>query len=544
MKLLGAYILFVCFAINAVADVKPRPIRDGKQGRAAEEVKDGYVTDSSSYMYLKTENIIDSSLYTLPLSNLRKKVGSQSLAPLKASGCPKIPLVLVQFSDLQFSVAQTDNAVNEFYDRFCNGNRDGTLYKDAFSYGAVRDYFVQQSDSLFQPEFVVIGPVTLDNPYAYYGANQGNLRDVNISKFYTQSVAKAQELFDDWNQFDNNHDGTIDMLYFIYAGEGENGSHEANSIWPEEVVTTETIGGVSYGSYACCNELYGDSVDGIGVMCHELSHAIGLPDFYDYNYKAYGLDYWDLMDSGCYCKSGYQPCGYSAYEKDFMGWKSLETLEYNKECTLKLTPISKSGIGYKIMNPENSNEYYILENRQNTGWDTYISRGTDKDKRHGMLVSHIDYIPTKWIANKVNLNSTHQYYTIIPADGTLDSYIYVMGQDDYNVWQESADGDLYPGLHKVTTLFSNKQPVYTDSGSLQQPITNIVEHEDGTITLNICKFADINGDGNIDTQDVLNIYNYMQTVVEREKYVSVDMNGDSNVDTQDVLGVYDYIQGR
>ena len=441
-----------------------------------------------------------------------RRIGLHSTAPLMSTGSPRIPVILVQFADVSFSVAATDSQVNDFFDLFCNGNRSGIRYGGAGSYGSVRDYFIDQSDDLFMPDFYVIGPVTLDSVYAYYGRNQGSSKDVNISHFYAEAIQKAMQIYPDWGDFDNDGDGTVDMTYFIYAGEGENGTDDTNTIWPKEMTTSRVIDGLRFMCYACCNELYRGECDGIGVMCHELSHALGLPDLYDTNYRAYGLDYWDLMDSGCYCLSSYHPCGYSAYELDFMQWRPLVTLTADTVQHLTLYPISEGGVGYKIVNPENPDEYYIIENRQNTKWDTYIGRGTDTKKRHGLLVSHYDYLRSKWTSNTVNTDANHQRATIVPADGSLDSYMYVNTQEQYNAWTLSC--------------------------------MSIVEHADGTITLTLCQYADVNGDGQVDTQDALHIYETMQTQTTVTPNMPADVNGDTQIDTQDVLKVYEQMQGE
>ena len=482
--------------------------------------------------------------YHAPWNESQRRAGSQMDAPLRSIGVQKVPVVLVEFADLKFSVAEDGEGTNRFFDKFCNGTLDGNLYKGAGSYGSVRDYFVQQSDSLFLPEFVVVGPVTLPSGYAYYGKDNGKVHDVNINVFVSQAILKAQEQFQDWTQFDNDRDGVVDMVYFIYAGEGENGCDDENTIWPHGVVEERTIAGVRFGAYSCCNELYDGIVDGVGVMCHELGHALGLPDFYDTEGLEYGLDYWDLMDSGCYCGGAYHPCGFSSYEKEFMGWQKLVELKRDEEVFLTLTPISTGGTGYKIKNPENEYEYYILENRQNIGWDELIGRGTATQKRHGLLVSHVDYAISRWSLNIVNTIPEHQYYTIIPADGDVYSFSLVETDDDFQAWALSADGDLFPGSKGVTCLFADRQPVYTSSGSIQQPITSICEHDDGTVTLTVCRFADVNGDGTVDTQDVLGIYDYIQNQTTNESHAREDVNRDKIVDTQDVLGVYDYMVGK
>jgi hypothetical protein len=88
-----------------------------------------------------------------------RRVGSQATAPLKAKGVQKVPVVLVAFADQGFSVADTNEGVIEYYQKFCNGTKDGHIYTGHGSHGSIRDFFVEQSDSVFLPEFVVIGPV-------------------------------------------------------------------------------------------------------------------------------------------------------------------------------------------------------------------------------------------------------------------------------------------------------------------------------------------------------------------------------------------------
>lgn len=457
-----------------------------------------------------TRSIVDNNDRT------RLSVGKRSTAPLSCFGSPKIPVVLVQFPDLQFSVAEGNTAVKEFYDKYLNGLRDGGHYTGAGSVGAVSEYFRDQSYGLFTPEFVPIGPVTLDSSYVYYGKNSGSAKDVNISKFYKESIEKAQAAIGglSWDTFDNNSDGVIDMAYFIFAGNGENDSknRDPNTIWPKESGNGDKIGGIRYGAYACCNELYKGVADGIGVMCHELSHAIGLPDLYDVNYEEFGMDYWDLMDAGNYCANGYCPCGYSAYEKDFMGWRELITLEAGVGTDITLYPMSNSkGYAYKIVNQENPDEYYIIENRQNKGWDRYIAYSNDTyGYAHGMLVTHIDYLESKWTSNTVNTDSYHQRCTIIPADGQLLSSMFAgnqqavaSGSKEYltKTYCNSMAGDPFPGtaytrddtgfsFEPIDSLTGKKAMVFTKTGStpgmMNQPITDIVEHEDGTITLRFC----------------------------------------------------------
>jgi M6 family metalloprotease-like protein len=390
-----------------------------------------------------------------------RRVGSLSTSALSGKGTQQIPVVLVQFSDLSFT-----KGTAEAYEGFFN--------TEAIS---VQQYFKDQSAEQFDPQFKVIGPVTLSQTYAYYGQNAGSKRDVNITTFYKDALAAAQEVYSDWSRFDNNGDGKIDMVLFIFAGPGENESGVTeDAIWPKESVSSLTVGDVTFASYAVCCELYQEKMDGIGTVCHELGHALGLPDLYDTGNNYFGMDYWDVMADGCYNYNGFRPCGFSSYEKEFMEWNTLTKLNPETDAGIyTLLPLSEGGVGYKIMSPSgDENEYYILENRQNTGWDEWIGYSTTGyGMHHGMLVLDVKYNLSAWTSNKVNTQAT-QRMTILPADGSVFSYSNdVSSIDDLiNNYLPSMAGDPYPGAQNVTEI-----------EALQ--VYDITELEDGSITFRL-----------------------------------------------------------
>lgn len=406
------------------------------------------------------------------------RVGSQASASLKSIGTQKIPVVLVGFADKDFTTAGgVKEDVNAFYDKFCNGTRDGNRYTGHGSYGSVRDFFVEQSDSIFLPEFEVVGPVTLDKGYAYYGKNNGLIKDINFSQFRDEAIAKAQQEYDGlWSDFDNDNNGTVDMIFFVYAGVGENSSGDVNTIWPKEFTSPVEINGVVYSCSGCTCEMYSATkTDGVGVFIHELSHALGLPDFYDLNSVAFGMDTWSVMDYGEYCNAGFNPCGYTAYERDFMGWRKLITL--TEPQVLNIPCFSDGGFGYKVVNEENSNEYYILENRQSKGWDRVLCR-----VGHGLQITHVDYNSSCWSYNSVNTDANHQRMTIIAAN---NNYNGTNAANSMAEWKECLVGNLYPGESLNYNLTDETVPaamVYA-GGLMHKPIRNITENEDGTITL-------------------------------------------------------------
>lgn len=409
-----------------------------------------------------------------------RSIGSVARASIKPVGQPRVPVVLVQFKDKKFSF-DSDLDVMEYYERFLNGEN----YKGSNSYGSVRDYFVAQSDGRFRPKFDVYGVVTLDNDYSYYGSNINGVagKDVRYTVFISESIGKAFSASDDLSVYDSNSDKIVDLVYFIFAGLGEANGGDPSTLWPKEINgwLNVKVGDYLFNSAAMCNEMIKVSAlnngqpvhDGIGIMCHELSHALGLPDFYDTKGNAFGMDRWSLMDYGCYNSYGFHPCGYTAYERDFMGWRQLALLDSPSEVTLY--PIVDSlSVGYKVVSDANPMDYYILENRQNIGWD-------EKNLGHGMMVTHVHYSSAAWNNNIVNTDPAHQLMTIIPADGTL-------GRSHLSDFE----GDLFPGRtdnHELTDFSFPCASTYSGDSLMHKPITDISEMADGSVRFSFMKNA-------------------------------------------------------
>lgn len=403
------------------------------------------------------------------------------------TGSPKVPVILVSFADEDFLVPDSTMVPAQYYDLFCNGTRDGKNYTGAGSYGSVRDYFIAQSDSLLKLDFQVIGPVKLPHEAAYYGqdslyADGSQEIDLNRSIFLNDVVSEAVQVHQDWDLFDNNGDGKVDMAFLIYAGLGQANGGESHTLWPREIVSETNVGGITFSVMAYCNQLrpikdgavvIASQTDGIGIMCHELSHALGLPDFYNQQHVTFGMDYWSVMDYGYFAMNGYVPGSYNAYERDFMGWRPLKVLD--KPQTVRLYPIEEGGCGYKILNDKNPDEYYVLHNLQKSGWDTMLAT-----LGHGMLVTHVDYDSVLWRRNQVNADPDHQRMTIIPANNSLKGNF---NSESAAELLRSLAGNPYPGTTENTELTDETVPasvVYT--GNFMEKQIKQIEEKDQVIT--------------------------------------------------------------
>ena len=124
--------------------------------------------------------------------------------------------------------------------------------------------------------------------------------------------------------------------------------------------------------------------------------------------ESLGMGFYDLMSAGNYNGEGYVPAGYTSYEKMFVGW--LTPQELTRDTTITdMKPLSEHGEAFIIRNDANPDEYYLLENRQRSGWDTHLPG-------EGLVVLHVDFDQMTWMTNRVNATPTHQRCTLVPAD--------------------------------------------------------------------------------------------------------------------------------
>lgn len=383
--------------------------------------------------------------------NMRQKtrygVGDRRLASVACMGDVKIPVILAEFNNLSF---QPENNIARF-DRHFNA----VNYTDEGGPGSVRDYFIAQSKGQFRPQFDVLAKVKVSKNYAEYGTNVGG-DDINPTGYMSEAIDSAIAHGVDFSPY-KNAKGEI-MAIFIYPGHGEQVSGNANEIWAAYYWSLYHVNnktGLKFTSGLVMDELadygYGEQFDGIGTLCHEFSHALGLPDFYNTNGASgiFGMDAWSLMDYGQFNNASHTPVGYSAYEREFMGWLKIDTLRNEKQL-VTLPPLhTDSAIrAYRILNEADpkGNEYYILENREESDWFMPLYG-------EGMLINHVDYNYTAWTNKDINNNRYHQRMTVIPADGQLTPY----GGGKSSAYK----GDLWPGFTNNMTLNSTTTPCDT-----------------------------------------------------------------------------------
>ena len=394
-------------------------------------------------------------------------------------------VLLVEFSDTKMK----EDAATQWNNRF---NQQG--FSEYYHVGSVRDYFLEQSYGLLSIHFDVVGPFTLSNTRNYYGSAPNS----RLSDRAPEMVIEALRLADpqvNYADYDWNNDGSVDQVYVIFAG--VTSSSAQGYIWPHEWNLSsakyygngsgrQSMDGVYIDTYAVSNELYNsNTLEGIGTACHEFSHCLGYPDFYDTDYTGGTAGQnWDLLDGGSYngpLRNGEIPSPYTAYERWMAGW--IDLIPLTEPCRVKNLPaINEEGVAYLIKNTGNANEYYILENRQRKTF----GKG---NLGHGLMVWHIDYNQTIWNSNKVNSDKDHQRMTFLPADGQVGVLEeYSDGGYYYNISSQDEAGDPYPSgsdeVKPLTWFTAQKDGNKTH----QNLIHDISESSDGKISFTYGEF--------------------------------------------------------
>ena len=403
------------------------------------------------------------------LESARTSMPVKKVEGSKFQGKKKCLVILANFADTKFKPEHT----LDLYKQIINGENysDETL---GFK-GSVRDYFKAQSGGQFEIDFDVVGPVDLPKGYAGYGKNDASGRDqaALVYPMVEDAVNLAKDQVTDWKQYDWDGDGLVEEVFVLYAGHGQaTYPQDPDLVWPHKsAIDPMTVAdGVKVSVYACSCELGAtEAIDGIGAFCHEFSHCMGLKDHYDINGRGYGTGFWDIMCFGCYNGNTFLPAEYNSYEKMFCGWKEPIVLNAEPQKIEGMKALAAGGDTYIFYNDGNENEYYMLENRQKTGWDAALPG-------EGLIVLHVDYSKGAWEDNQVNYNAARQRMTVIPADNTLGST------------DEDKAGDAWP-YQSNNSLTNYSRPACTvynantdGTGYMNKYLLNITQNADGTIS--------------------------------------------------------------
>ena len=413
-----------------------------------------------------------------PYANRPRHIGAINLAPRGI-------VILVNYADVSYEESNDAAGMTEML--------NGEHYTYEGATGSAQQYFRDQSNGKYVPQFDVVGPVTLPQNRAYYGANSGNNRDVRAAQMVVDACRKADEAGADFTLYDNDKDGTVDFVFVLYAGKGEADGGPEESIWPHNWFVRSSahltcmVDGLYIDNYSCAGELNGNTGKrtGIGTFCHEFGHVMGLPDYYD---TRSGTNYsnrmtprhWSIMDLGNYLNEGKTPPNYSAYDKYFFGWDTPVNLG-TAEQSVTLIPVGKEGcVTYQVTASgraaaaTSTETVYYLENRQKQGWDAYLS--------HGLLIWKVQYNESAWRTNVPNNTAYAPRYTLVSATGSTtglgtsqDPFPGKLGITEVSLMSNRNLTDIEEKDSLVYFLFNRAPKTYTLTATLMFSLNDRIQ---------------------------------------------------------------------
>jgi len=312
------------------------------------------------------------------------KIKEKAIFGLPSKGVQKIFVLLVEFPDYKHTISAS--TIKE------------SLYGDGaegyFPYESLKKYYLRSSYGQLQIEGEVFG---------WYMAKKKRENYTNNAELLIEEVLNYYDSSFDFSQFDNDNDGTIDYFAVYWTGPDEGWA----SFWWG---WNGTFGDSSYkiDGKKLYNFTWQWEEEGAGTIIHETGHALGLPDFYDYDDSIGprgGLGGMDIMDGGG---------DHNGFSKWLLGWAEPIVLsEGVKNLTLRPSTsypdFAVIGRDFNGSNPYG--EYFLIQNRQNTGNDFYLPG-------NGLLIFHIDSrIGCEGYFLYDNSYTEHKLIRIMEADG-------------------------------------------------------------------------------------------------------------------------------
>ena len=411
------------------------------------------------------------------------------------TGSPKIPVILVGFSDCPFTKSKADFEAMLMEEGYSANNAIGSVY----------DYYQENSFGRFTPQFEVLGPVQVGNTMAYYGANVGD--DDVRPELLLVDAAQILDNTVDFSRYDNDGDRNVDFVVFYFAGYDEAQYGPANAIWSHawylsssRLVTDagRTFDGVKLDRYFCTSELKwnsGSTMCSIGTTCHEFAHTLGLPDFYDTDYEENGdaanMYDFDLMANGSYNVDSTTPPYLNAEELNEIGWlASIPTMPSSGAVTLPAVnyPGASAYSAYRV-NTAVSNEYFMFETRGGQRWDAGIPAG--------LLVYHVDKssnrvsgsrtAATLWNSNMLNAYSSHPCCYVVQATNPTSSALYngalanllFPGNGNVRSYTPTAWSGNTVGIQLMNITYANQVVTFHVANANLTGVTGMVMDADG-----------------------------------------------------------------
>ncbi len=313
--------------------------------------------------------------------------------------------ILIRFPDVSETISQQE--VSDF----CN--LEG--YNGFGDNGSVRDYFYDNSRGKLNYTNVVTQYYTAAHNRSYY-TDPSISYGTRARELIVEALNYLKSQGFDFSQLSSDSSGYIYALNVFYVGPRVN--NWAEGLWPHSwslASPYDVGGGKKFYDYQITN--IGSELT-LRTFCHENGHMIcDFPDLYDYGYESSGVGNYCLMCFGGNNKNPVQVC---AYLKNEAGWATKVT-SITPSITASLSATNNDFYVYA----KNATEYFIIENRQKTGRDTFLPDA-------GLAIWHVDEQGSN--NNEQMTPSQHYECSLEQADNRFDLEKDVNGGDSEDLF--------------------------------------------------------------------------------------------------------------
>ncbi len=329
-------------------------------------------------------------------------------------------VIPVQFRDQKFTVPSPRASIYNLFNQ--------QYYSENGATGSVLDWFRDNLGTSAGFSFDVCDVVTLPNDLAWYGANKEGITDSNLKQMVVHACQAADAAGVDFTRYDFDRDGFVDNVFLLFAGHNEAEGGSDNTLWPQSWNIADqglVLDGMKISNFSLYSEYSGASgyhFAGIGTICHEYCHFLGLQDLYDVNGEKEGESaglggLLSIMDRGNYNNEGRTPPYLTIFERQMLSLVSMQTVRQERQ--LLIGPVQESTTAWLLPTQVSGDEFW-LEYRDGSKWDAYIGGA-------GLVVYHIDKstgtagsmrADQRWSTNAVNACATHPCAYFVASDGT------------------------------------------------------------------------------------------------------------------------------
>jgi M6 family metalloprotease-like protein len=340
---------------------------------------------------------------------------------MPTSGTVRVLALLIAFND---NPGTTPPAT--FASRLFNDGQGGPPFD------SLRNFYRRSSYNQLEIQGNVLGWYTA--PYARSAVAETDTGRQNVIK---EALTYYDQQGHDFTQYDNDGDGAIDYFCVFWAGPHGDWASFWWGYYTGFYDGSYRLDGKRLSNYSWQWELYGYPSGNFSpsTIIHETGHALGVPDYYDYDDSVGprgGVGGLDIMDG----TAGDHNC----FSKFMLDWISPTVVAGGRQTvSLRASGLYPDAAVFMpgAVSGRIFDEYFMVQNRYRSGNDTGLFTGGD-----GLLLWHVD----------ARLNGSSRDF-LYDNSYTAHKLLRLMEQDGYEQIEQGYNADI-SDYYRAAAVFS------------------------------------------------------------------------------------------